>query len=107
MKHVIKSINRQVCSVDPIMQHMEFKLDDNNILTVVGVGERLFIRGKDQEIGSVLKSSNWSGSLWKNDICIGEFYFTEDGYKVIPISDGFLDYDRASAIHPIEYLIQE
>lgn len=105
MAKVTNLSSGSIQAADPVMQHFELKTQDGRLFTVIGGSHRIVIEDNQKPIGIVVRSSHWSGSIWKNDQCVGEYYFLDGNYRVVPISDGVLSSDRSVEVHPIDFLL--
>lgn len=107
MKEEYTVIDGTIAAEDPITEECSLKTISGKRYRLFGSGQRILIREKDIEIGLVMRSSTWSGSLWKNGQCIGEYSLVNGKYKVVPMVNGFLEPEATQHAHPIDFLLQK
>ena len=106
MELKFRAIDGQVIAADPISGVYLLRTGKGKDFTVCGSGPRLFLREGHRQIGSIMRSSLGSGSVWLNGTCIGEYSFVNEEYEVIPIREGLLELTCTERIHPINFLIK-
>jgi len=106
MNPKFNGIHGLISAADPISQTYFLEESPGKNYTLTGKGKKLFIECKNDEIGVIVRSSLWSGSIWRNGQCIGEYCLTNDRYRIVPLENGLLAPERIKMMHPVDYLIQ-
>jgi len=99
-------INGQIVAADPVSGVWLFRTPAGKQYKVYGLGFKLLIEQGEREIGKIVRTSGWCGSVWRNGECIGEYSRVSGKYIVTPIREGLLELDNVRQIHPIDFLIQ-
>jgi hypothetical protein len=67
---------------------------------------RVFDEEGVKPLGTIRAAGAWSGSIWADEDCIGEYYFSDGAYNVVPVGNGFRESDRKTTLHPLVFLLQ-
>jgi hypothetical protein len=99
-------INGQILAADPISGMCLLRTPEGKEYKVSGLGSKLLLQQGQKEIGTIVRTSVWSGSVWINGDCIGEYSRVSGEYIVTPIREGLLELDNMRHVHPIDFLVQ-
>lgn len=64
------------------------------------------LRHQGVTIGQIVPRSNWSGSLWIRESCIGEYERREGQYLVTPYRGSEKKISEKKIVHPLDYLLE-
>jgi len=106
MNPKFNGINGLISAADPISQTYFLEESTGKNYTLKGKGQKLFLEYEDKEIGVIIRSSLWSGSIWRSGQCIGEYCLLGDSYRIVPIENGLLSPEQTKMMNPVDYLIQ-
>lgn len=102
---------------DPVRRRFvyETKTGKWDVKVDVGSPSRLSIQRESKDIGTIIQSTYFSGSIWisadehlgrlENE-CIGEYSFNEGRYSITPYESCSKCPDKGEEIHPLDYLIR-
>lgn len=93
--------------VDPLSETYSLETSSGETFIIESAGKKLTLKADEREIGSVIRSTVVSGSVWKAGVCIAEYYAKAEDYEITPIEEGKLNFDSKVTIHPINFLIEK
>lgn len=103
--------NVKIVSGDPIKGIFKYQNSVGNLFTVMtheGEPKSLCVYRNNEETGVIIFGSGWSGSIWVNGGCLGEYERVNGIYKIIPYKCGRKVPEKTlQNTHPLDYLIEK
>jgi hypothetical protein len=101
----------KIVSGDPINGIFKYQNSLGSLFTVIIREEEqkgLCVYKNNEEIGVIIRGSNWSGSIWINGGCFGEYERVNEKYMIIPYIGGRKAPEKTlQNTHPLDYLIEK
>ncbi len=96
----------KLIAVDPITGNCAYQISDNHIVKIVRSNHKLSLLEEEEEVGRIVKGSDWTGSIWVAGECLGAYEYSKNCYSVTPYENGRKKPEEKEEIHPLDYLLR-